>query len=603
MLERAVLLARMASGLVPRLVRLRPGSATTLADRLEERARRSAGQTAILFEAERWTYGDWNAAANRVAHWAADQGIRPGEPVALLMENRPEFVATWAGLAKLGAVTALLNTNLTGKALRHAIEAARARRLIVGSECLDRLASVAAELASPLAVWVARDPYAAARPLAWPSGAGDLDAALAGAPATDPERGLRASLRAADDLFYIYTSGTTGLPKAARFSHLRFFATGDLAAWALGLRRTDVHYCALPLYHSAGGVMVVGASLAAGATLALRRRFSASAFWDDVREFDVTHFQYIGEICRYLLNQPPRKDDREHRVRAIIGNGLRADVWVPFQERFGIPSIVEFYGATEGNAPIVNLENKVGSVGRYPLRALSNARLIRCDLDGDEPVRDARGLCVECRPGEVGELVGRIPEASNTAQGRFEGYTSQEATERKLLRDVFARGDAWFRSGDLLRQDAEGFFYFVDRIGDTYRWKGENVSTQEVAEALSHYPGLALANVYGVQVPGQDGRAGMAALLMAPGTSFDGERFWRHVDEALPRYAAPLFVRLLPEMEVTGTFKLRKVSLQEEGFDPARVQGPLFFRDDEARSYVPVDAALAEAIRAGARKV
>jgi fatty-acyl-CoA synthase len=603
MLDRAVLLARMATGLVPRLARLRPASPNTVADRLEERARRGPGQTAILFEAERWTYADWNQAANRVAHWAADQGIRQGEPVALLMENRPEFLATWAGLAKVGAVVALLNTNLTGKALRHALGASRARHLIVGSECLDRFATTASDLESPLALWVARDPYAAARPIAWPLGAGDLGAALAGAPVANPDRALRAALRAGDDLFYIYTSGTTGLPKAARFSHLRFFMTGDLAAWALGMRRTDVHYCTLPLYHSAGGVMQAGATLCAGATLALRRRFSARAFWDDVREFDVTHFQYIGEICRYLLNQPPRRDDREHRVRAIIGNGLRADVWVPFQERFGIPSIVEFYGATEGNAPIVNLENKVGSVGRYPLRAISNARLIRYDLDADQPIRDARGLCVECAPGEIGELVGRIPDAAGTAQGRFEGYTSQEATDRKVLRDVFARGDAWFRSGDLLRQDREGFFYFVDRIGDTFRWKGENVSTQEVAEALSHYPGLELANVYGVQVPGQDGRAGMAALLLAPGTAFDGARFWRHVDEALPRYAAPLFVRVLPEMELTGTFKLRKVSLQEEGFEPARVRDPLFFRDDEARAYVPVDEALAEGIRSGARKV
>jgi fatty-acyl-CoA synthase len=349
--------------------------------------------------------------------------------------------------------------------------------------------------------------------------------------------------------------------------------------------------------------MQVGAALCAGASLALRRKFSARAFWSDVREFDVTHFQYIGEICRYLLNQPESELDRGHRVRAIIGNGLRADVWAPFQERFGIPKVIEFYGATEGNAPIINLENRVGSVGRWPLKALTNARLIRYDQGADEPIRDARGLCVECRPGEVGELVGRIPESANMAQGRFEGYTSQEATERKVLRDVFARGDAWFRSGDLLRQDEEGFFYFVDRIGDTYRWKGENVSTQEVAEALSSYPGLEIANVYGVQVPGQDGRAGVAALLFAPGTAFDGARFWRHVDETLPRYAAPLFVRLLPEMEVTGTFKLRKVGLQEEGFDPARTSDPLFFRDDEARAYVPLDESLARAIAAGDRKV
>jgi fatty-acyl-CoA synthase len=603
MLDRAALLLRMVSGLAPKLLTLRPDRLYTVGDRLEERAAKGAGQTAIVFEAERWTYGDWNAAANRTAHWAVDQGIGVGETVALLMENRPEFLATWSGLAKVGAITALLNTNLTGKALRHAIAASRAHHLIVGSECLDRFATVAGDLESPVSVWVTRDPYSASRPIPWPSGADDLDAALGDASGANPSRELRAGVTSGDDVFYIYTSGTTGLPKAARFSHLRFFSTGDLAAWAIGLRRTDVHYCVLPLYHTAGGVMTVGAALYAGATLALRRKFSAREFWKDAREYDITHFQYIGEICRYLLNQPPHPGDRDHRLHTMIGNGLRTDVWAPFQKRFGVRNVVEFYGATEGNAPIINLENKIGSVGRYPLRALSNARLIRYDLDADEPVRSANGRCVECGVNEAGELVGRIPEKANDARGRFEGYTSDEATENKVLRDVFAKGDAWFRSGDLLRQDAQGFFYFVDRIGDTFRWKGENVSTQEVAEALSHFQGLELVNVYGVQVPGQDGRAGMAALLLASGQSFDGGRFWRHVDEALPRYAAPLFVRVLPEMELTGTFKLRKVNLQEDGFDPARVSDPLFFRDDEAEAYVPLDDALAAAIASGRKKV
>ncbi|HEX2485345.1 MAG TPA: AMP-binding protein, partial [Myxococcota bacterium] len=459
-----------------------------------------------------------------------------------------------------------------------------------------------AELDPGLEVWVTRDPYSG-RKAQLPRGAEDLDAALADRSPADPDRSLRSALCAGDDLFYIYTSGTTGLPKAARFSHMRFYVTGATGAFAVGLKRTDVHYCALPLYHSAGGVMQAGAALLTGATLALRRRFSASAFWDDVREFDATHFQYIGEFCRYLLNQPPRRNDKDHRIRAIIGNGLRADVWAPFQERFAIPRIVEFYGATEGNAPIMNFENKVGSVGRYPFKAISNARLVRYDVEADAPVRDARGLCVECKPGEVGELLGRMPERADDARGRFEGYTSKEATDRKVMRDVFKPGDAWFRSGDLLRQDAQGFFYFVDRIGDTYRWKGENVSTQEVAEALAAYPGLAMVNVYGARVEGHDGRAGMAALQLAPGESFEGERFFAHVDGALPRYAAPLFVRLLADVEMTGTFKLRKVTLQEEGFDPARVSDPLYFRDDAARAYVPLTRALAAAIASGEQRV
>jgi fatty-acyl-CoA synthase len=367
----------------------------------------------------------------------------------------------------------------------------------------------------------------------------------------------------------------------------------------VNLGRTDVHYCALPLYHSAGGAMVISAVQAAGASVALRRKFSASRFWDEIRECDATHFQYIGEFCRYLLNQPPSDSDRDHRIRSVLGNGLRPDIWEEFQQRFGIEQIVEFYGATEGNTALMNLEGKVGSVGRFPLKAMTNARLIRCDPNSDEPVRDPNGLCVECETGEAGELVGKIPRSANSSVGRFEGYTSKEATDRKILRGVFEAGDEWFRSGDLLRQDEEGFFYFVDRLGDTFRWKGENVSTQEVAEAVSGFPGVEMANVYGVAVPGQDGRAGMVALRLAASDPFDGARFFEFVRDALPSYAVPLFVRVLPEHEVTGTFKLRKVELQKEGFDPSAAKDPLWFCDSASNRYIPLDEETRGRILAG----
>jgi fatty-acyl-CoA synthase len=513
------------------------------------------------------------------------------------MENRAEYIATWAGLAKLGVTAALVNTHLAGKALAHAIATSGARHLVIGEECLERFAGAPAP-AEPLEVWVARDPEAPRA--AWPAGVHDLEAALASQSDANPDPALRAGLVAGDDLFYIYTSGTTGLPKAARFSHLRFLAMGDVSAFALALRPGDVHYCALPLYHSAGGAMLVGSVLSAGAVIALRRKFSASRFWDDIRRHRATCFQYIGELCRYLLQQPPRRDDREHGVRAMIGNGLRADVWQAFQERFAVPMVREFYGATEGNIAIMNFENKVGSVGRYPWKLLSNARIVRYDHDADAPVRGPDGRCIECGVDEVGELIGRLPSRKNDAAGRFEGYTSKEATERKLLRDVFKPGDAWFRSGDLLRSDRDGFFYFIDRIGDTFRWKGENVSTQEVAEQLAAFPGLHMVNVYGVALPGSDGRAGMAALVVAPDSRFDGAAFFEHV-QGLPRYAAPIFVRLLPEQETTGTFKIRKVDLQREGFDPGSISDPLFVRDDAARAYVPLSKELAAEILSGAR--
>jgi fatty-acyl-CoA synthase len=584
-----------------RLAKYRPAGRFTVADRIERIARRHPHRPFVLFQDRVLGYGEFNAAANRVAHWAASQGLGHGDVVALLMENRPEYLVVWAGLAKAGATTALLNTHLAGTALRHALAVSGAGTLVLGSECQDRFENAASDPGRPLRVWRQRDPEAAATDPT--PGARDLDEALAGQPGHDPEPRLRADLRCGDPLFYIYTSGTTGLPKAARFSHLRFLGAGEATAVALRLRPGDVHYCALPLYHSAGGVLVVSSVLAAGATVALRRSFSASRFWDDIRRYDATCFQYIGEFCRYLVNQPPRADDREHRVRAAVGNGLRPDIWETFQRRFGIERIVEFYAATEGNTGVANLENKVGSVGRYPFEFMSNARLIRVDVETGTPVRDERGFCVACETGEAGEFIGRIPRRRSATHGRFEGYTSEEATEAKILRDVFARGDAWFRSGDLLRQDEEGFFYFVDRIGDTVRWKGENVSTQEVAETLSGFPGVSMVNVYGVAVEGRDGRAGMAVLVAADRAAFDGKAFHRFVNERLPAYGAPVFVRLAEAPDVTGTFKQRKVDLQREGFDVGRIRDPIVVRDDDAGAYVPLTPEIAAAIRSGARRL
>jgi fatty-acyl-CoA synthase len=571
-----------------------------VADLIEKQARARATRPFVLFEDRELSYEEYNAAANRLAHWGQGMGLQAGDVVALLMQNRPEYLSTWAGLAKLGVTTALINTNLSGAALAHAIDAAGTVRLIVGSECLPAVASLGTHAPAGLDLWVLRDPDDDSNAL--PPGAHDLDEALVGRPETNPAAALRAGVTAGDPLVYIYTSGTTGLPKAAKMSHLRFNATGA-ASQIAGFGPRDVMYCALPLYHSAGGAMAVMAVLRSGGTLALRRKFSASHFWDDVQRFDATAFQYIGEFCRYLLNQERGDKEQGHRLRFAIGNGLRPDIWVEFQERFAIPKIVEFYGATEGNVAMLNFDNKVGSVGKRPPALIPPPRLVRYDIEGDDHVRDEQGLCIECEPGEVGELLGEIPNDPNTAQGRFEGYTSKEATERKILRDVLKPGDMWFRTGDLLRCDAEGYFYFVDRIGDTFRWKGENVSTQEVAEALGVYPGVELCNVYGVEIPGMDGRAGMAAIVLGDPASFDGRAFYELSAGSLPAYAAPVFVRIQPEPEVTVTFKLRKMDLQKDGYDPEVVKDPLYVRDDSARAYLPLSGERLSALRSGKLRV
>jgi fatty-acyl-CoA synthase len=564
---------------------LRPDSPVTFADRFEAQVELGPERVALVQGDRSLRYHELDAAANRVAHWAQSIGIARGDVVALLIGNRPELLVAQIGLAKIGAVSALINHNLRGNALAHCVSVAKSVCTIVHGEFEEE--------------WLSALPHLDGRPRAYAiggavAGAEPLDAVLGASSPDALDPALRAGLVAGDPYLYIYTSGTTGFPKAAKISHLRGMQLAGGAIAALSLTPGDRMYIALPLYHSAGGGMALGGALLSGAAAVIAPKFSASSFWSDCVRHGVTTFQYIGELCRYLLNTPEQPDERRHTVRGCVGNGLRPEVWRPFQERFRIPRIVEFYGATEGNVAIMNYEGKVGSVGRLPalLRRAMGTQLIRYDVEADDHVRDADGFCIACAPGEVGEAIGRI-----SAVARFEGYTSESATEKKVLRDVFEKGDAYFRTGDLLRMDDEGYFYFIDRIGDTFRWKGENVATSEVAEVLSVAPGVREANVYGVEVTGHEGRAGMAALVVDE--KFDPAALYAHVAAALPSYARPVFVRIGTEMEITGTFKHRKVDLVAQGFDPAQVTDPVLFADAAAKTYVPLDPKLHGGIVSG----
>jgi fatty-acyl-CoA synthase len=417
-------------------------------------------------------------------------------------------------------------------------------------------------------------------------------------PAAAPEPTIP-DVRGGDVFLYIYTSGTTGYPKPAVVRHLRFTMGGIHLSQLLGVEEGETIYAPLPLYHGESLFVGFAPAFHVGGAFASRRRFSAQAFLDDVRRHEAVAFVYVGELCRYLLRRPPTPGDRDHRLRVAAGAGLRPDIWTAFQERFGIPRIVEMYGATEGNVVLQNIDGPVGSVGRPHALLEDNLRIARLDAARGALVRGPDGYCVTCDVDEPGELLGRV---AGGAGMEYDGYTDREATERKLVRDAFAAGDAWFRTGDLLRRDAEGFYYFVDRIGDTFRWKGENVATQEVADVLNGTPGVTETNVYGVRVADEDGRAGMAAIVLAEDTSFDGATLWAHAERRLPAYARPAFVRVVREMDVTGTLKQRKHALADEGYDPARVADPLFVRDDAARAYVPLTPAVLEEIRAGHRR-
>jgi fatty-acyl-CoA synthase len=573
--------------LLRRVGKLKPDSPHTVADIIERWARQTPAATAVLFEDKRYTYAEYDGAANRYARWAQAQGLKKGDVVALLMENRPEYLFAWAGLIKIGAVAALINTNLKEKALAHSLAVAEARHLILGAELADNFATCLDELSVPIKVWTTGGSV---------QGTENLDAALAAQSPASLPAGTRTGMTAGDKCFYIYTSGTTGLPKAANMSHLRIQTMMHSFAAAMKSTARDRMYVVLPLYHSAGGVCALGSALTSGGSVVIRRKFSATNFWDDCVKYRATQFQYIGELCRYLLNTPPHKLERKHKLRVVMGNGLRPEIWPAFKARFRIPKIIEFYGATEGNVALVNMDGRVGAVGRIPwyLKRLLPTRLVRFDVEQEQPVRGPDGFCLECGSGDVGEAIGRIDEE----RGRFEGYTKGAETEKKILRDVFVKGDAWFRTGDLLKQDEIGYFYFIDRIGDTFRWKGENVATSEVAEAICVFPGVKEANVYGVQVPGADGRAGMAALV-TEGGKLDLTAFKAHVEKNLPAYSRPIFLRLQPEIEVTGTFKHRKIELVKEGFDPRAVKEPLYFLEPVQSRYVPLTAELYDRIAAG----
>ena len=556
-----------------RLRALKPDATRTIVDIVEGWARKTPSAPAIFYHDSVMSYGAMDARANAYAHWALSLGLKQGDPVALFMENRPDFLCAWLGLFKAGLSAALINTNQRGQPLAHSIEIVGAGHAIVGDEMSGCLAEA--------------EPFFGAMPQFWIQGAAqpsenykNLDARLNDA--SPPGPGPRAGVRLKDRAFFIYTSGTTGLPKAANFSHMRmlFMITGFLGA--LEPRQSDRTYNVLPLYHATGGVIAVGMALHRGGALILKKKFSVSEFWSDIHKYQASLFVYIGELCRYLLNAPPVAHERDHSVRAITGNGLRPEIWREFQARFAIPRIVEFYGATEGNVSMLNYDGTIGAVGRVPeyIEEMLPTRVVRFDVEKEMPVRGADGLCIECAPDEVGEAVGGI---SNRAGRNFEGYTKASETEKKILHDVFKKGDAWFRTGDLMRRDALGYFYFVDRIGDTFRWKGENVATSEVAEALSAVPGIREANVYGVKVAGMDGRAGMAALVVDG--LFDIKGLARRLAGRLPAYARPVFLRLQPEIEVTGTFKQRKVELVKEGFDPQAIPNPIFWLDPASGEY------------------
>ena len=570
-LKRDIRFAQAANSLSQRIKPIKADSTELVCDDFEAAVDKWPDRVAVVDEARSVSYRELDMLANRYGHWAKSRNLRRGDTVALVLPNRIEFLAAWLGFSKVGVAAALINSQLTGAALTHCIRISKAHHVVADLETWQAVEEAGRGLGHALMVWVLgleEDDEASSRR--------GLDAAIKGASAVRPDRLVREGLTNRSTVLYIYTSGTTGLPKAAVISNSRARLYMRAFAAVTETKPADRVYCVLPLYHSTGGLCAVGAALLNGAALIVRKRFSATHFWPDVVATEATRFVYIGELCRYLVNQPEHPAERAHKLQLAFGNGLRGDVWEEFQTRFRIPKILEFYGSTEGNASVFNFDGKAGAIGRIPgfLRHRMNLRLVRFDPETEQPVRGPNGLLQETAPGEIGEAVGMI---GTEARHEFVGYADKAASQKKVIEDVFSRGDRWFRTGDLMRRDHEGYFYFVDRIGDTFRWKGENVSTTEVELRLAEAPNVAEAIVYGVPVPGADGKAGMACLVSEG--RFNAKAFAAYVDAELPSYARPVFLRLRKTMDTTGTFKYRKVDLVADGFDPSKTSDLIYLRD------------------------
>jgi fatty-acyl-CoA synthase len=560
---------------------------------IERLAGERGAAPALLGDDATVSFADLAASSRRYARWALAQNIGHGDVVALIMPNCPDYLAIWLGITRVGGVVALVNCNLAPMALAHSVRIVEAKHLIVAAELEGSLAEALPALPPDLRCWVhGAGAYGFSR----------IDRAVEALDGCPLGEGEFRPPSLADRALFIYTSGTTGLPKAANVSHARVMQWSHWFAGLIDIGPDDRMYNCLPMYHSIGGVVAVCSPLVAGASVVIRPRFSVSRFWDEVCAWDCTLFQYIGELCRYLVQSAPHPKEAAHRLRLCCGNGLRADVWEGFQTRFRIPEILEYYAATEANFSLYNCEGRVGSIGRIPpfLAGRFAVAVIEVDIETGVPVRGADGFGRVCPAGETGEAVARIQDAGSRAGTRFEGYADGEASERKILRDLFVPGDAWYRSGDLMRKDAQGFFYFVDRLGDTFRWKGENVSTAEVTAAISAGAGIVSAAVYGVPVPGTEGRAGMAALIVDE--TFDLAAFRRELSGRLPDYARPVFLRILRELDMTATFRPRLQDLRREGYDPAATGDALYLDDRAAGAFVRLDAALHQEIQARARR-
>ncbi|CAN5288714.1 long-chain-acyl-CoA synthetase FadD6 [soil metagenome] len=553
----------------------RPTSKASIGKVFQDRAAKYGNRVFIRFEDQSLSYAEANATANRYAAVLAARGVGHGDVVGVMLRNSPDAVLVMLAAVKCGAVAGMLNYHQRGDVLAHSIGLLKATVVIAETEFVEPIVECGA----------------VSDGAPEPTTIDELHRLAETAPTANPASA--SAVLAKDTAFYIFTSGTTGNPKASVMTHFRWLrALAGFGGLALRLKGDETLYCCLPLYHNNALTVALSSVLTSGATLALGKSFSASKFWDDVIRYDATAFVYIGELCRYLLNQPAKPTDRAHKVRVIAGNGLRPEIWDEFTSRFGIKRVAEFYAASEGNTAFINVFNVSKSTGISPMPLA----YVEYDAETGEPARDESGRVRKVPAGEPGLLISPVNKLSP-----FDGYTDKEASEKKLVRNVFRDGDVWFNTGDVMSPQGMGHAAFADRLGDTFRWKGENVATTQVEAALVDLHDIEECTVYGVEVPDTGGRAGMAAIKLREGSSFDGKALAGAVYGKLPAYAVPLFVRVVESLEHTSTFKSRKVDLREEAYGSADdpLEDPLYVLAGREDGYVEFYGEYADEVAAG----
>jgi fatty-acyl-CoA synthase len=548
-----------------------PTSKASIGKVFQERAARYGDRVFIRFGDQQLTYREANATANRYAAVLAARGVGRGDVVGIMLRNSPNAVLIMLAAVKCGAIAGMLNYHQRGDVLAHSLGLLDAKALILESDLVDAVDECGAPGVAPTTIE-------------------EMEQLSTTAPTVNPPSA--SAVLAKETAFYIFTSGTTGHPKASVMTHKRWLsALAVFGGLGLRLKGSDTLYSCLPLYHNNALTVAIGSVINSGATLALGKSFSASKFWDDVISNRATAFIYIGEICRYLLNQPAKPTDRAHKVRLIAGNGLRPEIWDEFTSRFGIPRVCEFYAASEGNTAFVNVFNVPRSTGWAALPLA----YVQYDPDTGAPLRGDDGWVQKVPAGEPGLLLSPV----NKLQP-FDGYTDPSASEKKLVRDAFRKGDCWFNTGDVMSPQGMGHAAFVDRLGDTFRWKGENVATTQVERALGADKSVEECTVFGVEVPRTGGRAGMAAVKLRDGADFDGKALAHTVYDQLPAYALPLFVRLVDSMEYTTTFKSRKVDLREQAYQTG-IDDPVYVLVGRDDGYVPFYDGYPDEVAAGKR--